>query len=506
MWINPSEIDGDGLDNDLSGYPDDIHGIDSYAPYDESGDPMDVHDHGTHCAGIIGATGNNVNGIAGVAWNVDVKIMALKFMRYDSELGRLTGSVYHEIECIDYAISMKQRGHNVKVINASFGGEAFSWAEYEKIKEAGDWGILFVASAGNGNQDNDTASAPFYPSSYDLPNIIAVAGTDRDDRLLYSDWPSPPNSNWGRTSVDVAAPAQAIWSCVPVNGYFPKSGTSMAAAHVSGLAALIWSQNPSYDWKETRLNTLFTADPIANLEGLVLTGCRINANNALNCDSGSDGLHVKILRPRPGFVTLDGEPTVVEVTAGTCDGPLSDASVTLRVNGGDPLELQDDGEIFFEDQSDHFAGDGQFIAAWIPTQLTGNVTLEVMASALGHNDVSETVEGEVQSVFIEKLKGPKEPGTVLGIVGKNFGDGQGESVVHIGNKSFAATHKKIRAWGDTRIRIRLPFTSKTCSWFKHGGGAYRKRKVWVTVNGKDSNIKKLKVIKPATLDCSPSPP
>jgi PKD repeat protein len=91
-----------------------------------------------------------------------------------------------------------------------------------------------------------------------------------------------------------------------------------------------------------------------------------------------------------------------------------------------------------------------------------------------------------------------KPGEKIKIVGYNFGDKQRDSIVHINNKTFDKTSPKIRDWGDTLIKIKVPFTKKGCQWFKHGGGEYRKRKVWVTVGGGDSDKKRLKVLKPDT--------
>jgi subtilisin family serine protease len=157
--------------------------------------------HGSHVAGTAAAASNNGLGITGVAWNA--KIMALKAMRPD-------GFLYDSdtIEAIDYAITMKERGVNVVAINASYGGEDGSQSDpmRDAIAEAGQAGIIFVAAAGNDGSDND--GNPHYPSSYDAPNIISVAASDNFDDL--SDF-----SNYGLTSVDLAAPGAGIFSTVP---------------------------------------------------------------------------------------------------------------------------------------------------------------------------------------------------------------------------------------------------------------------------------------------------
>lgn len=482
MWTNDVEFNGlPGVDDDGNGYVDDIYGIDAYS---DDTDPLDEDNHGTHCSGTIGAVGNNGIGVAGVAWNV--RIMALRFIGFG---GGFTGDA---IECLEYAIMMKEDfGHNVRVVNASFGGSEYSQAEYDAIRAAADADILFVASAGNHSVDNDAQG--HYPCGYDLPNIVSVAATDRKDSLLYFDDPLFTGSNWGAKTVDLAAPGQAILSCKRSDSYGYMSGTSMAAAHVSGLAALILAANPGYTWDQVNFNILFTVDSAAGLDGLVLTGGRINANNALSCNP--DQLYLEFLEPGPGFEVSGDEETTVRLLAGTCAGPAADASVTVGFDNGDPsMVLHDDGV-----SPDLLAGDGQYAGSWTP-QAAGPVTITAATSAPpAYEDVSRQLSGRVESgPTIETLRGLREPGTVLRIMGHGFGDSQGDSTVHINKQTFDSTSRRIKTWTDTKIRIRLPFVNKGCEWFIHGHGTCRKRKVWVTVGGTDSNIKILRVKKPAT--------
>jgi hypothetical protein len=131
------------------------------------------------------------------------------------------------------------------------------------------------------------------------------------------------------------------------------------------------------------------------------------------------------------------------------------------------------------------------------------VTLTVTASAWGaYSPVSETVSGEVGFPTIERIRGHREPGTLLNILGKNFGHGSEGSTVHIASKQYDPGHPRVKLWTDTKIRIKLPYKNNGCDWFKQGVAPdnYRKRKLWVTVQGVDSNIKKLKV-RPATGTC-----
>jgi len=179
MWVNTREIPDNGIDDDGNGYVDDVYGIaPGYSEFVENmkiSDPMDVNGHGTHVAGIIGAVGNNGKGIVGVNWNVKI----LSCMAADP----LTGLLYLDsiLECYEYIASLKDRGENIKVINASYGGPYFSNHEFSVIQKLRDRGILLVAAAGNDGKNNDVS--PTYPCNYNLDNIICVASTDRNDNL-----------------------------------------------------------------------------------------------------------------------------------------------------------------------------------------------------------------------------------------------------------------------------------------------------------------------------------
>ncbi|MFQ5444138.1 MAG: S8 family serine peptidase, partial [Nitrospinales bacterium] len=263
MWINTGEIASNGIDDDGNGYIDDIHGINSI---NGVGDPLDDHNHGTHVAGILGAVGNNSLGVAGV--NHNVKIIACKFL--DSGGSGFTSDA---IECLAYFKDMKDNhGWNIQVINASWGGGAFSTALKTAIESAGDSGMLFVASAGNTGANND--STDHYPSDYTSENIIAVANTDRNDSLQAL-------SNFGATSVDLGAPGSDIPSTLIGNNYGFGTGTSMAAPHVAGAAALVWANKPSLIKEEVKHLILTSVDPIPALSGITVTGGRLNLNKAL---------------------------------------------------------------------------------------------------------------------------------------------------------------------------------------------------------------------------------
>jgi len=257
IWTNPGEIAGDGIDNDSNGYIDDVRGWD-FAYNDNN--PMDVDGHGTHVSGTIAGKGNNGVGVTGVAWNA--KIMPLKFL---DDSG--SGSTSNAILAINYATAK-----GVKLTNNSWGGGGYSQALYDAINTAGQQGALFIAAAGNSSQNTDTT--PAYPASYNLANIISVASTTRTDGLSSF-------SNYGATTVDLGAPGSDIYSTLPNSSYGTLSGTSMASPHVTGAAALLWSQNPTWTAQQVKNSLMSTGDSISALNGKTVSGKRLNIYNAL---------------------------------------------------------------------------------------------------------------------------------------------------------------------------------------------------------------------------------
>ena len=269
MWQNPGESgtwkpginkSANRLDDDGDGYVDDVHGINAILG---TGDPADDYGHGTHVSGIIGGVGNNTVGITGVAWRVP--IMACKFINPQGE-----GSISDAITCISYA---RQKG--AKIINASWGGYGFtSTALYEAIDSARQAGIIFVAAAGNDNNNNDVN--PLYPACYNLDNIIAVAATDRTDHRAFF-------SNYGARTVALGAPGSPIFSCW--NGsnsdYRYNDGTSMAAPHVAGACALVWARTPSLSYLDVIARVRSAVDPLPDLAGRCTSGGRLNLKKAL---------------------------------------------------------------------------------------------------------------------------------------------------------------------------------------------------------------------------------
>ncbi|MEQ9670220.1 S8 family serine peptidase [Coleofasciculus sp. G2-EDA-02] len=257
MWINPGEIAGNGIDDDGNGYVDDVYGWDFI---NNDNNPFDDNSHGTHVAGTIAAEGNNGIGVTGVSWSAN--IMALKFLGASG-----SGSTFNAIQAVEYATMM-----GANLTNNSWGGGGFSQGLYDAIAAAGAAGQLFIAAAGNTGGNTDFS--PHYPASYNLNNIISVANTNHNDQLSGT-------SSYGLNSVDLGAPGSSVYSTIPGGGYGFKSGTSMASPHVAGVASLIWSQDPTLTAQQVKDRILATVDPIPALQGITVSGGRLNAYSAL---------------------------------------------------------------------------------------------------------------------------------------------------------------------------------------------------------------------------------
>ena len=320
IWTNPKEVPNNGIDDDANGFIDDVRGWDFY---NNDNDPFDDHGHGTHVSGTIGGVGNNGIGVAGVNWNV--KIMPLKFLGASG-----SGTTAGAISSVQYATLM-----GVHVMSNSWGGGGFSQALKDVISAANDAGILFVAAAGNSNSNNDVT--PHYPSSYDVPNVVAVAATDHNDlRASFS--------NYGASSVHLGAPGVNTYSTVPtgacslcsLSGYLSLSGTSMATPHVSGVAGLIKSQFPSLTSDGIKARLLGGVDLISSMDGITVTGGRLNVINALETDTTppSAVTDLKATNAGSNSVTLTWTATGDDGNVGTANSydvrystsPITDAN------------------------------------------------------------------------------------------------------------------------------------------------------------------------------------
>jgi subtilisin family serine protease len=352
MWVNNGEdcsgCRTNGLDDDGNGYVDDWRGWDFV---NDDNNPFDDAGHGTHVAGTIGAAGDNGIGIAGVSWTV--RLLALKFLSASG-----TGSTADAISAILYASAK-----GAPVTNNSWGGEDYSQALRDAVAAADASGSLFVAAAGNSFTDTD--ASPSYPSSFELPNVVSVAATDAADGRAWF-------SNYGRRTVDLGAPGMNVYSTWPGGSYRFQDGTSMAAPHVAGAAALAKAAFPSATGAGLKALLLRTVDPVSALGGATTTGGRLNADTALRCSAPQ----VWIDSPRPPYELVAGDPVTVEVLAARCGDPAG-VSVSAEANGA-PLALT-------------ARGDGLYTASFTPSA-GGPVTISAAAAAGGATDM-QTVSG-----------------------------------------------------------------------------------------------------------------
>ncbi|UCG79161.1 MAG: S8 family serine peptidase [Nitrospirota bacterium] len=341
MWVNPGESvgdansdgapgilgvddDGDGLidedsqgnepgdigylndlddDDDENGYADDFYGIDAI---NGDTDPMDDFGHGTHTSGTIVATGDNALGVVGVSYGS--RIMALKILGSSG-----IGDISAEAEAIEYLVDMKQNhGVNVVAANLSYSGAPFSQTQRESLQLANDAGIIVIAAAGNTGSNNDISKE--YPCAHDLPNIICVAASNSSDQLASF-------SNYGLTTVDIAAPGVAILSTVfeadgnfapgasahfyedfepTVTGWTMDPPTSAFTSENPYEGSYAWSDSPSSNYSNlatTRLETVVNTS--------TLTNASLNYWAFKHLEEGFDFLNVSISMDGSTWTTLN---------------------------------------------------------------------------------------------------------------------------------------------------------------------------------------------------------
>jgi len=312
-WRNPGEI-GNGretnrTDDDSNGFVDDVFGWD-FAGKDN--DPMDDNGHGSHVAGTIAAAGNNGVGVVGVNWRTS--IMALKFLSANG-----SGNAADAIDCILYAAR-----NGARVLNNSWGGGGFSQALRDAIEFSRTRNAVFVAAAGNEGRDNDRS--PSYPASYDVDNVMSIAACDREGQLATF-------SNFGRTSVDLAAPGVDILSTTPGNTYSAFSGTSMATPHASGVAALVIAHFPQSTYRQVMIRLAGSVDPAAPFEDTTWNGGRLNAAAAL-----SAAPQVAFVTRAEASVNPEG-PYRIDAEA-IDDGSIQSVRLSYAVGGGSPTAVE----------------------------------------------------------------------------------------------------------------------------------------------------------------------
>jgi subtilisin family serine protease len=254
VWSNPGGVGGCAP------------GTHGYNAINRTCNPIDDNNHGSHTAGTIGAVGNNSAGVVGVNWTSS--LMGLKFLDASG-----SGSTADAITAIDFAVQAKIGGVNVRALNNSWGGGGFSQALLDEINKAEKNNILFVAAAGNSSTNHGTTPT-HYPCDYKAPNMICVAASDQTDSLAYF-------SDWGTTTVHLAAPGTDILSTIPPGQYAYFNGTSMATPHVTGAVALILAACPTWTYAQVKTAILNNVDYPVGLAGLTVTGGRLNVNKAI---------------------------------------------------------------------------------------------------------------------------------------------------------------------------------------------------------------------------------
>ena len=344
----------DGNDTDANGFVDDLVGWDFQ---DGDNDPNPINDpyenpgekrHGTMVGGIIGAIGDNGVGITGINW--EVRLMPLRIPTADILLTK-------GAQTLDYAVAMGASiSHSISAQASEFPSEM-----YDAIDRARAADHLFVVAAGNASSDLDSPSYTRYPASYDLDNIIAVAAVDKNNEF-------PSFSNWGLTSVDLAAPSPENISTELANTYGPAAGTSSAAPYVSGVAALLRSLHP--DWTATQIKDriLSTVDPLPSLAGITVSGGRVNAAAAVAPPSTS--------------ITID-DVTVTEGDAGTVDAVFT---VTLSEPSTDTVTVQ------FATADDTATAGSDYVATSGTLEFSGSAVTQTVTVQVNGDLAPEAVE------------------------------------------------------------------------------------------------------------------
>ena len=320
MWQNPGETGLDtkgqdkatnGIDDDGNGYIDDVYGIDTV---DHDGDPMDQgfirgsdtdpNYHGTMCAGVIGAVGNNKNGTTGLNWNVS--IMAIRSQPSNLDKGLiLSNSITMHVDAFKYVSEMKRRGVNIVVTSFSYATAAYSQALKDAIDEVGDLGILNVVSAGNNGYNVDNIG--YYVESFNSPSIIAVAASFQSDELRN-------DSCFGKSSVHLAAPGSYIVTTAGDDFCC----TSAAAPQVAGAIALLKAAKPSATMAELKASILGSVDQSKFMFDKVMSNGRLNVGKAL----------VRLTNSAAPAIVVDVNPT----------GPRTQPADPIKITFSRPMK------------------------------------------------------------------------------------------------------------------------------------------------------------------------
>jgi subtilisin family serine protease len=419
IWVNGTEIPANGIDDDGNGFIDDVNGFDftqatiqSIIPFrirDTGGDgprdtlvpiPAGFGGHGTHVAGIIGAEGNNGRDITGICWRANLMIIRIGDPS-TSNMRVFFSSLYTLLQKFVF-------GHNVRVINLSYGigGGALNSLTLRlmfNLTAAGD--ILFVKAAANNGRDIDIDANgdglpdfPVYPcnSPERTANVICVAASNNRD-VVATGATSNANSNFGATSVDLAAPGENIDSLALAGGRMVISGTSMATPHVSGIAALAFTLFPGKTALQVKHDILF-----GNAGSPVASGTDVIKTNTANTIFGRVITNGRLRWPYTG--DLGDAPVTYDTVASPAGGALHwdigneyfgrDATPEVDANTAPPLDQDPTANIIpvvNHDLADYplGPGDGRFTFKPPPLWKAGqrvDVAYDVCSDHLGIND------------------------------------------------------------------------------------------------------------------------
>lgn len=312
IWVNPGEIAGDGIDNDGNGFIDDVNGWNFY----RNNNDATPGSHGTHVSGTIGAVGDNGIGLTGV--NQQVSIIGLDV--FDDQNKFTSSSRY--IPALNYIADLKAAGVNVVASNNSYGSQSnfVSSSVKTAIERNRDYNIMFVAAAGNDGENNDTLN--HMPSGQPVENVIAVAASQpNDNRAGFS--------NWGKTTVHIAAPGTGIRSTNPNDNYGNSQGTSMASPHVAGLVGLVASVAPNASYHQFRDVIFEGGDAINWGSRELITNARINAFNSVQL--AQTQINGSLFADANGDSTFDAGETLVS-GFNTASDSLGDWKVYVDAN------------------------------------------------------------------------------------------------------------------------------------------------------------------------------